>query len=198
MAFHGNATRLVLLTATLLVTAPVVAVAQADYPRRTIKIVVPVPPGPMLDVLLQRSARSSPPDGAAGHHREPSRRRAKPRRRARREGGPRRLHAARNAAGAARDQPAPFPKLAFDPSAFVPDAYSVTMLPPFASSIQSPGDDPVEVIAYAKANPGRDHLRVRRSGQFATSPVTKMSASAGIRLVHVPYQAALGQPYAPI
>ena len=40
--------------------------AGGDYPNRTIKIVVPVPPGPLLDVVPRiTSERSSLPNGAS-------------------------------------------------------------------------------------------------------------------------------------
>jgi tripartite-type tricarboxylate transporter receptor subunit TctC len=42
---------LVLVTATMLAAAPVAATAQSDYPNRTVKIVVPTPPGAILDIL---------------------------------------------------------------------------------------------------------------------------------------------------
>src|SRR5262245_35388040 len=45
----GVSRRLVL--AALAITAPAAALAQREFPSRTIKIVVPVPPGPMLDAL---------------------------------------------------------------------------------------------------------------------------------------------------
>ena len=52
MTTRGSAiSRLVLATATMLAALPVAATARSDYPNRTVRIVVPTPPGAILDIL---------------------------------------------------------------------------------------------------------------------------------------------------
>ena len=47
----GQVLRLAFLAAALAAAAPAMAIAQADFPRRAVKFVVPVPPGNMLDSM---------------------------------------------------------------------------------------------------------------------------------------------------
>jgi tripartite-type tricarboxylate transporter receptor subunit TctC len=48
----------ILVVASMIAAAPVLAGSDA-YPNRALKIVVPVPPGPMLDVLPRIVAKNS-------------------------------------------------------------------------------------------------------------------------------------------
>ena len=50
-ALAWRALRLALLAAALVAAVPTAATAQADFPRRAVKFVVPVPPGNMLDSM---------------------------------------------------------------------------------------------------------------------------------------------------
>src|SRR5689334_22715465 len=48
---HTRFSRLIALAAAIITAAPTAAQAQADFPNRPIKFVVPVPPGNMLDTI---------------------------------------------------------------------------------------------------------------------------------------------------
>jgi tripartite-type tricarboxylate transporter receptor subunit TctC len=50
-AFATGLTRIAHVAAGLLTAAPATSFAQAGYPTRTVRIVVPLPPGPVADVL---------------------------------------------------------------------------------------------------------------------------------------------------
>ena len=51
VTFGTGLTRAFHFAAMLVVAAPVTTFAQTGYPNRTIRIVVPIPPGPVADVL---------------------------------------------------------------------------------------------------------------------------------------------------
>src|SRR6266571_105934 len=52
MTTDGKAkSRMVVVAAALLAAAPAAALAQANYPTRTVRIVLPFPPGQMLDAI---------------------------------------------------------------------------------------------------------------------------------------------------
>ena len=72
----STATVSVTVAAVFLVAVPRIAVAQNGYPDRAIKIVVPVPPGPILDVLPRIIGEARRTLATASYHREPSWRRA--------------------------------------------------------------------------------------------------------------------------
>src|SRR5262249_34050322 len=77
------------------------------YPSRTVKIVVPLPPGATADILPRIIADKLTLKWAHPRdYREPARCRTKPRRRDCRQGGSRRLHAACHAAGSTCHQSA--------------------------------------------------------------------------------------------
>ncbi len=51
MFMGRNPVRTFVAATAMLVGTPIAVLAGADYPNRTIKIVVPAPPGPVLDIL---------------------------------------------------------------------------------------------------------------------------------------------------
>jgi tripartite-type tricarboxylate transporter receptor subunit TctC len=178
-----------LICAALLTIAPMGAAAQENYPTRTIKIVVPVPPGPILDALPRIIA-----DKLAARWGKPVIIENRP-------------GAGLNigAEAVARAEPdgytllatAPpplvinqslYPKLGFDPTAFAPVTVLahmplVLMVHPKlqVSSVQ-------ELIAYAKANPNK--LTYASSGSGSTPHLTMelLKTLAGIEIIHVPYK----------
>jgi tripartite-type tricarboxylate transporter receptor subunit TctC len=179
--------RSVLAATALLAAAP--AFAQADYPNHAIKIIVPVPPGNMLDAMPRivgdklsprwnqpvivenrpgaasnlgsEAVFKSPPDGYTLLVTPP---------------GP--LSVSQHV----------YTRLAFDPTQFVP--VSVLVRFPFLliANPKVPVANLQELIARAKANP--DKVIFATPGVSSTPHLTmeKLSRAAGIRFVHVPYQ----------
>jgi tripartite-type tricarboxylate transporter receptor subunit TctC len=164
------------------------ALAQADYPTRAIKIVVPFPPGATVDTVPRivgekLSARWGQPvvienrAGAAGNLGAEAVARAEP------DGYT--LLSSPPPPLAIND--ALYPKLSFDPKAFVP----VTVLAEVANVlIVKKGLAPTlkELIAKAAASPGK--LTYASAGNGSTTHLTMewLKMLAGIQLVHVPYR----------
>lgn len=173
----------------LLAATPSAALAQANYPSRPIKIVVPVPPGTLLDALPRMigeklTARWGQPvivenrPGAASNLGTEAVYKAEP------DGytllvtppGP--LAVSQHV----------YPRLGFDPMQFVPVTVLVKF--PFFSLAHPkvPATNLRELVAHAKANP--DKVTFASPGVSSTPHLTmeKLARAAGIRFVHVPYQ----------
>jgi tripartite-type tricarboxylate transporter receptor subunit TctC len=165
------------------------AIAQTDYPNRTIKIVVPVPPGPLLDAVPRIIA-----DKLSARWGQPVIVENKP-------GGAQNL-ATEAVAKAAPDgytllvaPPAPltvnqyvFPKLSFDPAALTPVSTLITFPLVVVVNPKLPVSNLAELIAYAKVNPGK--LTYGSPGLASTPQLATESflRNAGVSMVHVPYQ----------
>lgn len=187
---QGSSTVLrTIAVAVVLATTPVLALAQHNYPNRPIKIVVPVPAGGTADALPRivsekLAAKWGQPvvvenrPGAANNIGAEAVARAQP------DGYT--LLAAPPAALVINQNL--YPKLAFDPTAFVP----VTVLAKqpnvlvvhrgvAATSVQ-------ELIAFAKMYP--DKLNYASSGRGSTLHLSMemLMARSSIRMVHVPYK----------
>src|SRR3954468_1139604 len=128
------------------------------------------------------------PAWPAGGDRQPPRRGRAGRQRIRREAAARRLHAAahhRRLSGAGRDAQA----LPFDP---LVDVAMVSMLTsyPFVISVRpdSPFRTLAELIAYAKANPGKLNYPSSGIGTVHHLSGELLNAMAGIEMVHVPFR----------
>jgi tripartite-type tricarboxylate transporter receptor subunit TctC len=175
-----------LLIAALLAAAPSAALAQADYPNRTIKFVVPVPPGNMLDsmprilgdklsprwgqpVIVENrpgaasnlgaeAVFKSPPDGYTLLVTPP---------------GP--LAVSQHV----------YSKLGFDPPQFVPVTVLVRFPFLLIANPKVPDSSLQDLITRAKAN----QVTFGTPGVSSTPHLTmeKFSRAAGIRFVHVPY-----------
>jgi tripartite-type tricarboxylate transporter receptor subunit TctC len=186
--FAGPVLRAALIVTALAAVAPATALAQADFPRRTIRFIVPVPPGTMLDTLPRiigekLSTRWNQPVIVEN-----------------------RLGAASNlgAEAVAKSEPdgytllvSPpgplvvsqhvYPKLGFDPAAFVP----VTTLVQFPFILIVNPKMPVatfpELIARAKANPGKITFASPGVSSTPHLAMERLAAAAGIKFVHVPY-----------
>jgi tripartite-type tricarboxylate transporter receptor subunit TctC len=178
-----------LAAATLLIAAPVVA--QDSYPNRVIKIVVPLPPGPFADMLPRLIGEKL----------------------ALRWGQPVIIE---NRAGAAQNlgaeivaraepdgytllvtPPGPlvlnqslYSKLAFDPDAFVPVTVLVALPYVLLAKPDVPFASLPEMIAYAKANPGKLNFGSPGIGSPPQLAMEWLKSLAGIRLTHVPYKGA--------
>lgn len=173
--------------AAALLTAPA-ATAQTDFPRRTVKFVVPVPPGPMLDTLPRiigekLSARWNQPvivenrPGAASNLGAEAVAKSEPDGYTLLVAPPGPLVVSQHV----------YPKLGFDPAAFVP----VTTLVQFPFILIVNPKLPVttfpELIARAKANPGKITFASPGVSSTPHLAMERFTAAAGIRLVHVPY-----------
>ena len=177
------------LAAALSVVAAGDARAQADYPNRTIKIIVPIPPGAAADTLPRivaekLSAKWGQPviienrPGAALNIGAEAAARAEPDGYTRLASPPPPLAINQSL----------YPRLNFDPNAFVP----ITVMASLPNVLMVHPKIPVanlrELIAHAKANP--DKLTYASSGNGSTPHLTMelLKSVAGIRLVHVPYR----------
>ena len=84
--------------------------------------------------------------------------------------------------------PSLYPKLAFDPTQFVPVTVIAAVPNVFLLHPKVPANTLQELIAYAKANP--DKLNYASQGSGSTSHLTAemFKSMAGVRLTHVPYK----------
>jgi tripartite-type tricarboxylate transporter receptor subunit TctC len=165
------------------------AVAQPDYPNRAIKIIVPVPPGPTLDSLPRiiashLSERWHVPitienrPGAAQNLGAEAVARAEP-------DGYTLLVAPKGPLVISQHT---YSNLGFDPGAFVPVAIFATQPTVLVANPKAPFSTVPELIAYAKANPGRLNYGSPGTGGPLHLQFEILDGDAGIRLVHVPYK----------
>lgn len=190
----GRRARMLMLWCLLVATAGspsqrVVAAGTDDYPNRPVKVVVPVPPGPILDVLPRIVAEKL------------SLKWGRPVIIENRAGAAQNL-GAEVVAKADPDgytllatPPGPlvssqhlFSKLGFDPSAFVPITVLVKVLPVLVVNPKVPASNIQEFIAYAKANPGKITLGSPGVGSTPHLAGLQLMKAADVRFVHVPYQ----------
>jgi tripartite-type tricarboxylate transporter receptor subunit TctC len=178
----------ILMTASVNAAVPVLAGSE-DYPNRALKIVVPVPPGPVLDVVPRILAEKL------------SAKWGKPVIIENRPGAAQNL-GAEVVAKAEPDgytllatPPGPlvvsghvYKKLGFDPGAFVPVSVIVKVLPVLVVNPKVPALSFSEFLTYAKANPNK--LTYGSPGVGSTPHLAgeQLMRTAGIQFVHVPYQ----------
>lgn len=180
---------LAISAALVLAVSTGLAVAQGDYPNRTIKIVVPIPPGGFADTFPRLIAEKL------------STRWGRPVVVENRPGGS--LNVAAEAVAKAEPDgytllatpPGPlvtnqflYRNLGFDPAAFVP----VTILAksPFVLVVRAshPARSLQELVAYAKSNPDKINFASSGAGSPPHLLAEMLKAKAGIRLVHIPYK----------
>jgi tripartite-type tricarboxylate transporter receptor subunit TctC len=165
------------------------ALAASAFPERTVKFIVPVPPGTLLDLLPRMlgeklSARWGHPvivenrPGAGTNLGAEAVARAEP------DGHT--LLAA---------PPAPLvlsqwsgTKLGFDPTAFVPVTVLVAVPSILVVNPKVPVTNFAEWIAYAKANPAAMNYGSPGMNTTAHLAQEELMRAAGVHLVHVPYQ----------
>lgn len=179
-----------LIASVCMAVAPISGWAAAeDFPHRTIKIVVPVPPGPLLDVVPRIIAdKLSAKLGVAVIIEN-------------------RPGAAQNlgAEAVARSEPDGYTLLAsppgplvvsghlrsnlsFDPNAFVPVSVMVKLPTVLVVNPKVPASNLQELLAYAKVNPGKLTFGSPGTGSTPHLATEQLMKAAGIQLVHVPYQ----------
>src|SRR5262245_22358167 len=181
--------RRALLVAVLLAAAPLASAgAQGNYPSRTVKIVVPIPPGAALDLLPRILADKLTPrwgqpviienrPGAASNL-----------------GADVVFKSAPDGYTLLASPPNPLvishsfdPKLSFDPTQFAPVSIFATQ--PFVLLVNPkvPANSLAELIAYAKANPGKLNFASPGPGSAPHLTGEMLWLAAGIKVVHVPY-----------
>jgi tripartite-type tricarboxylate transporter receptor subunit TctC len=179
----------------ILVAAAVVAAigtdacAQGGYPSRTIRIVVPLPPGPVADVVPRLVAQKLAAKWGQAVIIE------------NRPGAS--LNIGAEAVAKAEPDgytllatpPGPlvvsqhfFLNLGFDPTAFVPVTVMVKVPAVVVVNPGVPVSSLRELIAFAKANPGKLSYGSPGLGGTPQLAMEKLMSAAGIRLLHVPYQ----------
>jgi tripartite-type tricarboxylate transporter receptor subunit TctC len=178
-----------LIAAALLVGIPDVVAAQGDYPVRAIKIIVPLPAGGAPDVVSRIVA-----EGLTVKLGQPVVIENRP-------GAAHNIGA--NAVAKAEPDgytllstpPGPlvtnqllYTELPFDPSAFVPVTILTTQHLVLLASPKVPVSTLQELVAFAKANPGK--LTYASPGTGTSPHLTGeiLQAAAGIRTTHVPYK----------
>jgi tripartite-type tricarboxylate transporter receptor subunit TctC len=163
--------------------------AQSDYPNRTIKIVVPTPPGPTLDSLPRLiashlSERWKVPviienvPGAAQNLGAETVAKAAP-------DGYTILAAPKGPLTLSQYE---YTKLNFDPAAFVPVSVFASQPAALVASTKTPFDTLVALIAYARANPGRINYGSPGTGRSLQLMLEILNRDENIQMVHVPYK----------
>ena len=165
------------------------AFAQADYPSRTIRVIVPVPPGPVADVVPRLigeklAAQWSQPvvienrPGAGSNVGADAAARAEP-----------------DGYTLLATPPAPlvisqhfYRHISFDPTAFVPISVMVKVPAVLVVHPKLPVADLPQLIAHARDNPDKLSYGSPGAGQTPQLAMVKLMAAAGIRLNHIPYQ----------
>ena len=178
------------LAALLLAGTP--AQAQDGYPTQTVKVVVPAAPGSTTDTLARLMADQL------------SRKWSKPVVVENIAGGGMNIGAERVARSAPDGHtllvapPGPitlhqllYRDLSYNPTQFVP----ITMLAKISNVLVARKDLPVtsvkELIAYAKANPGKLTYASQGPDSTAHLSASQLEVLAGIKMVHVPYRGAV-------
>jgi tripartite-type tricarboxylate transporter receptor subunit TctC len=182
------ASRVALVGAALIALAPATALAQADFPRRAVKFVVPVPPGNMLDSMPRiigekLSARWSQPvvvenrPGAASNLGAEAVFKSEPDGYTLLVSPPGPLSVSQHV----------YPKLGFDPMAFVPVSTLIQF--PFVLVVNAKGPDATlaDFIARARKNPGKISFGSPGVGSTPHLQMERFAAAAGVKFIHVPY-----------
>lgn len=186
-----NATRMSrrLFVAALLTLSAGTANAQGSYPSRTIKIVVPVPPGPILDTLPRIIAEKlaaawgqpviveNRPGAAQNLGAEVVA-----------KSNPDGYTLLATPAGPLTISQHLFPKLGFEPSAFVPVSIMVTIPAVVVVNPKVPVANIRELVAYAKSNAGKLTYGTPGVGSSPHLATEMLLTATGLRAVHVPYK----------
>jgi tripartite-type tricarboxylate transporter receptor subunit TctC len=179
------------LATTLLLVATLAAAAQADYPNRPIKIIVPLPPGATADTLPRiigekLTARWGQPviienrPGAAQNLGAEAVARADP------DG----YTLLATPQGPLTVSPSMFAKLNFDATAFVPVTVMAQLPYVLVAHPKAPFSTLKEMIAFAKANPNKLNYGSPGSGSSTHLSMEWLKTLADIRITHVPYKGA--------
>jgi tripartite-type tricarboxylate transporter receptor subunit TctC len=179
----------ILIIAALMIAMPATAVAQTDYPNRPIKIIAAVGAGAVADTIPRIIAEKL------------SLRWGQPVVVENRPGGSNNI----GAEAVARAEPdgytllaAPptplvvnqslYPKLAFDPAAFVPVTVLAEQANVLVAHPKVPASNLRDLMSYAKANPGKLTYGTPAVGSVANLSMELLNMTAGSRMMHVPYR----------
>ena len=180
-----------LMAAALFAAAPAAVFAQADFPNRPIRIVVPLAPGAMADTLPRMigeklTARWGQPvivenkPGAALHLGTEAVARAAP-------DGYTLLLAPQ---GPLVLSPSLYSRLGYDPAAFVPVTIIVRLPYVLVAHPKVPASNIPELIAFARANPDKLSFGSAGVGSAQHLAVEWLKTLGGVRMTHVPYRGA--------
>ena len=184
-----HAVRSALLCAACLTVAPVTVQAQPGFPGKVVKVVVPFPAGGSADVLARivsdkLSTKWGQPvvvenrAGAGGNIGAEAVYRADPDGYTLLSSPPGPLSINHNL----------YKNLPFDPAKFVP--ITVLAIVPNVISVKAelPVNSVKELIAHAKASPGKITYASQGNGSTSHLSAQMFSSMAGVELVHVPYK----------
>jgi len=185
----GAASRSLWFAAVCLVAAPATALAQADFPNRAIKIVVPLAPGGTADILPRiigekLSARFGQPvvienrSGGGQHIGTEAVARAEP------DG----YTLLSSAAGPLVINPSLFPNLSYDPFAFAPITVMASLPYVLVVNPKVPARNVAELVAYAKANPDKLNFAAPGGGSQTQLAVEWLKILSGTTMTYVPYK----------
>jgi tripartite-type tricarboxylate transporter receptor subunit TctC len=179
------------LAAAALLAATLAAAAQADYPNRPIKIIVPLPPGATADTLPRMigeklAAKWGQPviienrPGAAQNLGAEAVARSEP------DG----YTLLATPQGPLTVSPSMFAKLGFDASAFVPVTVMAQLPYVLVVHPKAPFATLNDMIAFAKANPDKLNYGSPGSGSSTHLSMEWLKTLADVRITHVPYKGA--------
>ena len=194
MSVPGRRKSMILLplaTVILLTGAPAAARAQSEFPNRPIRIVVPLAPGAMADMLPRMigeklATRWGQPvivenkPGGALHLGTEAVARADP-------DGYTLLLAPQ---GPLVLSPSLYRKLGYDPGAFVPVTIIVRLPYVLVVNPKVPAASVPELLAFAKANPGKLSFGSAGAGSAQHLAVEWLKMLGGVQMTHVPYRGA--------
>ncbi|WP_068025423.1 Bug family tripartite tricarboxylate transporter substrate binding protein [Rhodoplanes sp. Z2-YC6860] len=176
----------------MMLSATIAVLAAADYPERPIKIIVPAPAGPILDILPRiisekLAARWGQPVIVEN-----------------RPGGANLIgtEAVMNAApdgymllvappGSLVINPYFFPKPGYDPSVLVPVTLLAKLPPVVVTNSKRPFATLSDLISFAKANPGKLSYGSPGASSAPQLAMEQLMRAANINLIHVPYAGGL-------
>jgi tripartite-type tricarboxylate transporter receptor subunit TctC len=174
----------------LIVAATGPARADDAYPSQLVRIVVPFPAGSTTDTLTRIVAdqlsrkwgKSVIVENIAGQN----------------VGAERVFHSAPDGYTLIVSPPSTFavnqllyPNLPYDPTKFVPICLLATVANVLDVRKDFPANSVPELIAYAKANPGKVTYASQGIGSTAQLTAAMLEQTAGIKMLHVPYRGAL-------
>ena len=169
--------------------APALALAQADFPNRAIKIIVPLAPGGTADILPRiigekLSIRFSQPvvienrAGGGQHIGTEAVARAEP------DG----YTLLASAAGPLVINPSLNPNLSYDPAAFAPVTIMASLPYVLVVNPRVPASNVAELIAYAKANPDKLNYAAPGGGSQTQLAVEWLKILSNTKMTYVPYK----------
>jgi tripartite-type tricarboxylate transporter receptor subunit TctC len=185
MSNTGRALILLLLVG----LAPALVLAQADYPNRAIKIIVPLAPGGTADILPRiigekLSIRFSQPvvienrAGGGQHIGTEAVARAEP------DG----YTLLASAAGPLVINPTLDPNLSYDPAAFAPITIMASLPYVLVVNPRVPVSNVSELVAYAKANPDKLNYAAPGGGSQTQLAVEWLKILSATKMTFVPYK----------